>query len=84
MPNPQKWQCHSSQITARGIIRLLSGGGSHKIVLVGTKQGKIAMEKVSRKGAHLSKERRQEERSDGLGVSCPYEILGCECLRDVD
>src|SRR5580692_3028503 len=40
MPNPQKWQCPSGQITARGIIRLLSGGGSHKIVLVGTKQGK--------------------------------------------
>src|SRR5580658_5826030 len=40
MPNPPKSPSHPGQITARGIIRLLSGRGSHKIVLVGAKQGK--------------------------------------------
>src|SRR5208282_1234224 len=38
MPNPPKSPSHPGQITARGIIRLLSERGSHKIVLVGTKR----------------------------------------------
>src|SRR5580704_10607476 len=33
--NPPKSPSHPGQITARGIIRLLSRRGSHKIVLVG-------------------------------------------------
>src|SRR5580704_6747300 len=40
MPNPQKWPSRPGQITTRGIIRLLSGRGGHKIVLVGTNGGK--------------------------------------------
>src|SRR5580692_11622597 len=47
MPNPQKWPSRPAQITARGIIRLLRGRGSHKIVLVGTNEGKMRFEKVS-------------------------------------
>src|SRR5580704_3968568 len=55
MPNPPKWPCRTGQITARGIIRLLSCGGSHKIVLVGTKCGKFVIEKASRNRAHFRK-----------------------------
>src|SRR5271169_4176998 len=35
MPTPQKYPSHPGRITARGIIRFLSGGGSHKIVFGG-------------------------------------------------
>jgi hypothetical protein len=47
MPTPQKCPSHPGQITARGIIRFLSGGGSHKIVLVGTNAEK-ALEELNR------------------------------------
>src|ERR1700685_2518046 len=63
MPNPQKWQFQSGQITARGIIRLLSGGGSHKIVLVGAKRGKSELKKVSRK-TRFREHRLSEENLD--------------------
>src|SRR5580692_4711093 len=49
IPTPPKWPCRPGEITARGIIRLLSRGGSHKIVLVGTKRQESGRKKVSRK-----------------------------------
>src|SRR5580693_3307342 len=45
MPNPPKWPSRSGQTTTRGIIRLLRGRGSHKIVLVDTNEGKMRFEK---------------------------------------
>src|SRR5271165_3805125 len=47
--NPPKSPSHPGQITARGIIRLLSGRGSHKIVLVGMKHRKSAGEEMSKR-----------------------------------
>src|SRR5580658_6687691 len=46
MPNPQKCPSHPAQITTRGIIRLLSGRGSHKIVLVDMNCGKFIESKA--------------------------------------
>src|SRR5271169_2033557 len=55
MPNPPKCPSHPGQITARGIIRFLGEGGSHKIVLVGANVGKSAIKPVSRKRAQFRK-----------------------------
>src|SRR5271163_524798 len=39
MPNPPKCPSYAGQIKARGIIRFLSEGESHKIVLAGSNAG---------------------------------------------
>src|SRR4029077_17968375 len=47
MPDPQKCTSHAGQITTRGIIRLLSRRGSHKIVLLGTKCEEFVQRRIA-------------------------------------
>ena len=66
--NPPKSPSHPGQITARGIIRLLSGRGSHKIVLVGMKQGKSAGKRMSKFAG--PKHARQTVENSGAKTFC--------------
>jgi hypothetical protein len=73
MPNPQKWPSRPGQITTRGIIRLLRGRGSHKIVLAGSHEGKMGFEKREQRGSSKSQTKRKTvarclDRGAGLGL----------------